>query len=176
MATQAQTSVPAMRGVFPPFNAETFASQIIWLVIGFVILYAVMSRVALPRVASIIQKRREHIANDLAEAERARAESEAAIASYEKALADARARAQAIANDTRERYAAETEANRKALEQRLNAQLAQAEKEIAATKISAMSNVQSIATDAASAIVQQLTGAAPSAEAAAEAVKAVLKA
>ncbi len=97
------------------------------------------------------------------------------MAAYDKALADARARAQSIANETRERQHAEAEATRKTLEDALNAKLAEAEKSIAATKQAAMSNVRAIAEDAARAIVERLIGAAPSDKAVAAAVADVLK-
>ena len=88
-------------------------------------------------------------------------QSEAAAAAYEKALADARSRAQAIANETRDKFAAEAETKRKSLEAELHGKLADAEKQIAATKTSAMANVRGIAVDAASSIVERLIGAEP---------------
>jgi F-type H+-transporting ATPase subunit b len=115
------------------------------------------------------------MADDLAEAERLKAEADAALAAYEKALADARARAQALANATREEQAAEAEKTRKILEAQLNARLAEAEATIAATKQAAMANVQGIATDAAAAIVLRLIGTAPASDALSSAVADVLK-
>ncbi|MGA9560354.1 MAG: F0F1 ATP synthase subunit B, partial [Pseudolabrys sp.] len=149
-------------GTFPPFQSETFASQLVWLAIAFVLLYVLMTKLALPRIGSIIAGRQKHIADDIAEASRLKGESDAAVAAYEKALADARARAQAIANETREQHAAEAGKRRKTLEDALNTRLADAEKTIAATKKSAMSNVRGIAEDAARAIVERLIGEAPS--------------
>lgn len=160
---------------FPPFQKEYFASQLFWLALAFVLLYALMAKVALPRVASILQARRDTIEANLAEAQRHREQSEAALATYEKSLADARARAQAIANETREKFHAEAEANRKGLEAKLNEQLAGAERTIAATKIAAMANVRDIAVEGASAIVERLIGAAPAPAATAQAVDRVLK-
>lgn len=162
-------------GGFPPFNSQTFASQLVWLVIAFVLLYGLMSKLALPRVVSILEGRRKHIDSDIAEAGRLKSQSEEAVAAYEKALADARANAQAIANATREKQAAEAEVRRKALEDELNNKLAAAEKSIAATKQSAMSNVRGIAEDATRSIVERLIGTAPSEQAVAQAVTEVLK-
>lgn len=163
------------RGPFPPFQKETFASQLVWFAIFFVILYLMISRIAVPRVGGILEARRSRIADDLAEAERSREESQAALAAYEKALAEARARAQAIGNETRDKLAAESEQRRKALEHDLNAHLAEAEKTVAATKTAAMANVRGIATDAAAAIVERLIGITPSPQAAQAAVDASLK-
>jgi len=169
--------VPASEhdGGFPPFQPQTFASQLVWLAIAFVLLYVLMSRLALPRVASIIEDRQKRIAGDLADAERLKQESDAAVAAYEKALADARARAQTIANETREKQQAQADATRKTLEAGLNAKLADAEKSIAATKQAAMANVRAIAEDAARAIIERLIGTAPNDKAIAEAVADVLK-
>jgi len=173
--TTAHTQAPGGHGVFPPFDKETFPSQLFWLVICFVLLYLLTARLVQPRVAGIIDGRKNRIAGDLAEASRFKTESEQAMAAYEKALADARARAQTIASETRDRLQAEAERNRKSLEEQLNGRLAAAEKEIAATKTAAMANVRGIATEAAAAIVTRLTGVAAPGSAVTAAVDAALK-
>jgi F-type H+-transporting ATPase subunit b len=176
MATNAQTTAPGgAKPPFPPFNAETFASQFIWLAIFFIALYVIISRVAIPRIGGIVEARQDRIAGDLAEANSFKQQSDAALAGYEKSLADARGRAQELANATRERLNAEAEKTRHALEAELNARLAKAEETIAATKTAAMTNVQAIAVDAASAIVERLIGSRPNAAAVQNAVAGALK-
>src|ERR1700692_3378367 len=110
----AHTEVPAGEHArqFPPFDKQTFPFQLLWLTLTFVALYLLMSRIALPRIDSILERRRARISGDLAEALRLKGESDAAIAAYEKALADARGRAQALVNDSRQRQAAEAGAAR----------------------------------------------------------------
>jgi F-type H+-transporting ATPase subunit b len=163
------------KGGFPPFQSQTYPSQLVWLALTFILLYVLMSKLALPRVGAIIEKRRASIDGDIAEAGRLKQQSDEAIAAYEKALADARNRAQAIANETRERQTAEANVNRTKLEDALNAKLAAAEKTIAATKTAAMSNVRGIAQDTARAIVERLIGTAPNDKSLADAVADVLK-
>jgi len=180
MAEQPKTHTEAHggaheRGPFPPFQKENFASQLFWFAVFFVVLYLLVARIAVPRVGGILDARRSRIAADLAEAERLREESEAALAAYEKALAEARARAQAIGNETHAKLAAESEKRRKTLEEELNVHLAEAEKKVAATKTAAMANVRDIAADAAGAIVERLIGTAPSSQAVDAAVDASLK-
>jgi F-type H+-transporting ATPase subunit b len=177
MATNPQTGhteVPH-KGGFPPFAKETFASQLVWLAICFVALYLLISRIAVPRIGGIIEAREGRIAGDLAEAQKLKADSEAALAAYEKSLADARSRAQAMGAEIHAKLNAEAEENRKRLEGQLNAQLAEAEKQIAETKAAAMANVRGIAVDAAAAIVERLIGTAPPAPAVAAAVDDALK-
>ncbi|WP_407178200.1 F0F1 ATP synthase subunit B' [Bradyrhizobium sp. STM 3562] len=160
---------------FPPFQSSTFASQLVSLAIAFVALYVVVSRIALPRVGSVLDARQNKIDGDLAEAQKCRDESDAAMKAYEAELAGARSRAQAISNETREKLNAQSEAERKTLEERLAHKLADAEKTIAATRASAMRNVRGIAADAATSIVQRLTGIAPDKKAIDSAVDASLK-
>jgi len=175
LSTGSEATPPSEHGGgFPPFQKDTFASQLLWLAIFFVALYLIASKLALPRVGSIIADRRKRISGDLDEAARLKDAADAAIASYEKALADARVRAQAIAAETRDKINAEADARRKAVEASLHAKLTAAEQTITATRTAAMANVQGIAQEAAIAIVERLTGEAPSQAAAAAAVKAAI--
>ncbi len=160
---------------FPPFDPQTFASQLFWFALTFIALYLLMSRIALPRIGSILEARRAHIDGDLAEAQRLKGQSDAAIAAHEKALAEARGRAQTLANETREKAAAAAEARRKEVDAKLQARIAEAEKSIAATRSAAMANVHGIASDTVPAIVERLTGITPPSEEVAEAVSNVLK-
>ena len=162
-------------GTFPPFDSSTFASQVVWLALAFILLYVLMSRLALPRMDKILEARRARIAGDLAEAGRMKGESEVAAAAYQKALAEARARAQAIAAELHGKIAAEDDLSRKTLEKRLHARIAEAEKSIAAARSAAMANVRAIAQESATAIVRRLIGLAAPDEAVADAVDDALK-
>jgi F-type H+-transporting ATPase subunit b len=175
MATQAHTEHPGGKPPFPPFNKETFVSQLVWLVVFFVALYVIISKLAIPRLGGIIEARNQHIDDDLAEAKRLKDQSDAALAAYEKSLADARGRAQTLAGETRDKLSAEAEEVRRKLETELNGRLAKAEQTIAATKTAAMANVQGIAVDTASAIVERLIGTAPAGSAVQAAVADALK-
>jgi F-type H+-transporting ATPase subunit b len=160
---------------FPPFQKDTFASQLVSLVIVFVVLYLIVSRIALPRVGGVLDERQNTIEGDLAEAQKLKDDSDGALKAYEAELAQARSRAQAIGAETREKLNAVSEAERKTLEARLSLKLAEAEKTIASTREAAMSNVRGIAADAAAAIVQRLTGVIPDGASVGQAVDASLK-
>jgi F-type H+-transporting ATPase subunit b len=160
---------------FPPFQKDTFASQLVSLLVAFVALYLIVSRIVLPRVGSLLDARQNAIEGDLTDAQRLRDESDAALKSYESELAAARARAQAISAATREKLSAASEIERKKLEERLSHKLVEAEKTIAATREAAMKNVRGIAAEAAAAIVQRLTGVLPDGKSVDSAVDASLK-
>lgn len=173
--TSAHTEQPAGHTAFPPFQAEHFPSQLFWLTISFVLLYVLMAKIALPRIGGIFSERNRLIGDDLAAAEHLKEQSNAAHAAYEKALADARARAQGIASSTRAQQAREAEDMHKRLEAQLHERLAAAEQSIAQTRTAAMGHVQSIATDTASAIVERLIGKTPAADEVAAALAASAK-
>jgi F-type H+-transporting ATPase subunit b len=171
----AGTQVPGGAGhadVFPPFDTTHFPSQLLWLVITFGALYLLMSKIALPRVAGILETRQAKITGDLDSATAMQKQAEDAGKAYDRTLADAKGKAQALAQETHAKLAAETESNRKALDADLNAKIAAAEAQIVDTKARAMANVDEIARDAATAIVQHLTGQTPDAGAIAGAVAA----
>lgn len=150
---------------FPPFATETYGGQILWLAISFVALYTLLSKLVLPRLGGIIEHRRETIARDLDEAAAMKTRAEEAGEAYEKALTEARSRAQSLAQETRSKLAAEADARRKVLEADLAKRLAESEATIAAKKADAMRHVRAIAADTASTIVEHLTGKAPAPQA-----------
>jgi len=160
--------------VFPPFDATTFASQILWFALAFAVLYLLMSRIAIPQIGSIIDKRKARIEGDLKEAERLRGETDKAVAAYEQALADARKNAHGIAEETRNAIKADLDGKRKVVEDDLSKKVADAEARISANKNEALGRVSEIAAETATALVTQLTGEANQADvnaAVAEAVK-----
>jgi F-type H+-transporting ATPase subunit b len=174
-ATQTEVGHEAGGGhaTFPPFDASSFPSQLLWLAITFGTLYYVMSKIALPKVGAVIENRKARIAKDLNDAAAMQQQADAAAKAHEKTLADARAKAQGLAQAARDKLAAEAEVKRKALEDELAAKLAVAESQIAATRTQAMSNVESIARDAAGAIFERILGRPADANAIAAAVAAV---
>ncbi|GAB2185580.1 F0F1 ATP synthase subunit B [Roseibium sp. LAB1] len=146
---------------FPPFDSTTFASQLLWLAITFGVFYWIMKNVAVPRISGILEDRRDRIAGDISEANRLKEETDAAIAAYEQALAEARNKAHGIAHETRTKLKADHEARREKAEAELNGKLKAAEAQIAATKTDALSQIGDIAGETASALVEQLMGKAP---------------
>jgi F-type H+-transporting ATPase subunit b len=145
----------------PQLNPLDWAPQLIWLVITFGILYLLMKRVALPKIGSVIEMRQGRIAGDLEAADKLRRETQEAIAAYEQALAEAKARAHGIAQEARNRLKDEVGAERAELERDLCAKSAEAEAQIHQAKVSALKEVNAVASDTATEIVRRLIGIAP---------------
>jgi len=151
----------------PQLDYHTFAPQLVWLAITFVVLYVLMSRLALPKVRGAIEGRRRHLDGDLGRAAALKEEAEAALAAYQKTLAEARASAQETLRQTGERLAAEAAERQR----QLAATLAE---RIAAGKEQALGEIRGIAAEVGGAIVEKLTGAAPNAQAMTNAVARAL--
>jgi F-type H+-transporting ATPase subunit b len=142
----------------PQLDATTFASQLFWLVISFAVLYLVISRIAAPKISGVIADRAGRIKGDLDQAAQAQRSSDAAMANYEKALADARAGAAKISDDLRKTVQAESEAKNTAATKQLAADLQKAEARITEMRTAAMARVGDVARGAAADIIAKLTG------------------
>lgn len=160
------------KGPFPPFDTHTFPSQLLWFAICFGGLYLLMKRLVVPRLAAIVEGRAAKIAGDIEEAQRLRLQSDTALATYEKALADARASSQKIAQTATDQAKAEADTRRQGIEADLSAKLVDAERRIGEIKSKALAEVGAIAEDAAGAVVHALIGHQPSPEEVSAAVAA----
>ena len=159
----------------PQLVVSDFSSQLIWLVITFVVLYLILWRVALPRIAEVMDERQRRITDGLEEAERLKAEAETAIQEYETALAQARAKAHDTATLARDRAAREVQARRAALQAELATEMAAAEARIAESRQAALANLRDVAIETAQAVTARLIGSEPSAAAAAAALDGELE-
>jgi len=169
--TTAAHGAPHQSGGLPQMNPEWFASQIFWLVIAFGFLYFVLGRVAIPRIAGVIEERRDRIADDLDRAEQFRKESEGALKAYEVALAEARGRALALADENRRTVASELDRAKADADAQSQKTMAEAEARIAATREKAKTGIRAAAAEAAADVVARLIGETVGADEAARAVE-----
>jgi len=162
----------AAEAAFPPFDPTYFASQLFWLAISFTLLYFILSRFILPRIGGAIEERKDRIADNLDAAAQMKAQADETVEAYEKELADARARAQAVAAEARAEVDKDiAEATREA-DAELDAKLAESETRIQAARETALSEVRTIASEAAAAAAEHLGGLEVSAADAEKAVDA----
>jgi F-type H+-transporting ATPase subunit b len=159
----------------PQFDPAIFSPLLVWLVLTFVALYFLMSKFALPKVATIIDQRAERIEGNLAKAEQLKSEAAAVLAAYEKGIADAKAQAQAELAKAAAEIAAETARREADFGKRLAEQTKTAETRIKAAQADAMAQVKAIASDLAAGISTKLTGTSVDQASASAAVEAVIK-
>jgi F-type H+-transporting ATPase subunit b len=161
---------PAEEGGLPQLNTEHFAGQIFWLAITFGLLFILLSRVTLPKIASGLVARKSRIEGDLLAAETSKKNASDALTQYEAALAQARGKALAMADENRKRIVAEIDGLRHAADAKAQEAMGKAEARIAAQRTSAEGNIRDAAAEAAASIVERLLGAPVSSAEAAAAV------
>jgi F-type H+-transporting ATPase subunit b len=144
-------------GAFPPFDLSLFPHQLIWFAIAFGALYVLMSRVALPRVAEVVETRAATVKADLDAAAAESAAAEQARIDAERAKAEAQAGARKIVDDMRAEMAAGLAAERAEAEAELARKAQAAEARIGAARTEALAGVGAVAVDLAKAIVAKLT-------------------
>ncbi|MCA0847022.1 F0F1 ATP synthase subunit B' [Salipiger thiooxidans] len=144
----------------PQLCADWIPNQVFWLVITLMVIFFVLSRIALPRIASVLAERQGTITNDIAAAEEFKRQATEAEKAYDKALADARAEAQAIAQKTREEIKAQLDEATAEADRMIGAKAAESEKAIAEIRASALENIEIVAKDTAAAIVATMGGKA----------------
>jgi F-type H+-transporting ATPase subunit b len=158
----------------PQLDMSTWPPQLFWLAVTFIILYFVISRIFIPRTGGAIALRKSTIEADLASAQKFRLESEEAVKSYEKALAEAKNKASVIIAESRNALNAEVESEKSKLDEALNAKIAAGEKSVAQARDKALQGVAGMAAEMASQIVEQLIDAKVTKTAAASAVSRLL--
>jgi F-type H+-transporting ATPase subunit b len=145
----------------PQLAFETFASQLVWLAITFVVLYLIMAKVVVPRIGGILEDREQRIRSDLDKAEALKADTDRAIADYEAKLAEARANAGEMIAGMKADVNAEIDKRRAEIDTELDARQAEAEQQISAQREAALGSLDDIAKSVTSALVEKLGGSSP---------------
>lgn len=142
----------------PQFDFSTFPTQVFWLFVCFAALYFLLSKLVMPRIDDILTERQERVDTDLEKAASLKAETEEAIATYEKALAEARSQAQEVLKKAQDDISKQNEAKNKDVADKLAAQIKDGEAKIAKAKTEALDQVRDIATDVAKSATEKLAG------------------
>jgi len=155
-ATQGAASAPGM----PQLDFSTFGNQIFWLLVTLVVIYMILSRVALPRIGAVLAERQGTITNDIAAAENLRAKAIEAEAAYNKALADARVEANRIIAETKAEIQVDLDKAIAKADAQIAAKASEGEKAISEIRDAALENVTAVAKDTAKEIVAAMGGTA----------------
>ena len=158
MATNTSTATEAATPGMPQLDFSTFGNQIFWLVVTLVVIYLILSRVALPRIAGVLAERSGTISNDLAAAEELKAKAVAAEEAYNQALSDARAEAAKIVASTKADMKAELDAAIAKADAEISQKTAESEKVISEIRVTALESVEEVAKNTAMALVSALGG------------------
>lgn len=159
----------------PQFDITTFPTQMIWLAITFVVLYFLMSRIALPRIGQVLEDRQKRIDDNLDKAESLKREADGDSAAYEETLKGAREQARLAIYESSQQASAESARRHAELGERLAGEIKEAETRIEDAKEAAISEIGEAAASVATETVARLIGVTPSADDASKAIEAAIK-
>jgi len=142
----------------PQFDTTYFASQLFWLYACFIMLFILLSVFAMPKIGAVLEERQKRIDGNLDKAGQLKHEAEAAIAAYEKALADSRAQAHKILQDNAKSIADAADIRNKAIGEKLAQQIKDGEGRIQAAKDEALGHIREISIELVRASAEKLTG------------------
>lgn len=157
---ETETTGAAATPGMPQLDFSTFGNQIFWLLVALVVIYMILSRIALPRIGAVLAERQGTITNDISAAESLRAKAIEAEAAYNKALADARVEANRIITETKAEIQADLDKAIAKADAEIAAKTAEGEKAIGEIRASALENVTEVAKDTAKEIVAAMGGTA----------------
>ena len=160
MATETVEHGAEASAGMPQLDFLTFPNQIFWLIVTLVVIYFVLSRIALPRIGAVLAERSGTITNDIAAAEELKHKAVEAEAAYQQALADARAQASAIVAEAKADIQSELDAELKKADKKIAAKAAESEKAIAEIRDGAVKSVTQVAKDTAKELVAVFGGTA----------------
>jgi F-type H+-transporting ATPase subunit b len=166
IAAPAMAPVVALAGQTMPqmdFSNPLTLDQVGWMVVILLVLYFLLSRWALPQIGKVLAHRAATIAADLEAARSAKAAADAAVAELNKTMNEARIAAQAEITHAVDAAKEQARANALAQQERLDAQLAASEAQIAAAQATALAAIKPVAADTAREILSRLTGQTPDA-------------
>jgi len=144
----------------PQLCADWMGNQAAWLVVSLIVIYLLLSRVALPRIGAVLAERSGTITNDIAAAEELKQKAVEAEAAYEKALTDARVQAAAIVADAKAEIQADLDVELAKADAQIAAKASESEKAIAEIRDGAVKSVTDVAKDTAKELVKALGGTA----------------
>lgn len=144
----------------PQLCTDWMPNQLFWLAVTLVVMFLVLSRVAIPRIGAVLAERKGTITNDLAAAEELKQKAKAAERAYEEALADARGEAARIVAATRAEIQKDLDAATARADQEISAKAAESERRINEIRAGALAAIEAVARDTAAEIVAHLGGKA----------------
>ena len=165
----------ALAAGLPQLDTSKYSSMVLWLAIAFAVLYVMMAKVTLPRIAHVLEKRQDRIDDNLEKAVSLKAEAETAAKAYEKALADAREQAQEVLHETSQRLATTAAQRHAEVAERLASEITDAEERISQVKQEALSHVGQMAAGVVGEAAAKLLGEAPDEKAVNAALESTLR-
>ena len=153
-STAAESAPPGM----PQLDFSTSGNQVFWLIVTLVVIYLILSRIALPRISEVLAERSDTISNNIAAAEELKSKAVAAEDAYKQALAKARSEAAKIIESTKAEMKAELDMAIAKADVEITEKAEESEKVVSEIRKNALESVEDVARTTALALVAVLGG------------------
>ena len=167
--------LPEAQSGLPQLNVATYSSQIFWLIVSFILLYVLMSKMALPKVSEVLELRESEINGNLERADKFQKEIDEVKAGYEQALAKAHADADDVVKKIETATIAKVADKQNEFGETARDRLAKSEANITEAKNEALKSLEEIAADITKDALKKLANISIKKEDAAKAVKNTMK-
>lgn len=142
----------------PQMDPTWFPSQIFWLAVTFLCLYAIFAKRILPALSTTIDNRREHVQNDLDAAEKLKEEAQHVHEAYEEILEEARKKSSESFAKADEKIKAETQKKLDDFRDRSLKEIQDAEARISEAKVAAKDDMHTVSAEIAQKAAEKIVG------------------
>lgn len=142
----------------PQLNPKYWASQAFWLVLVFSVLYLTVSKIFIPKIKESLDDRDNKIKDDLDEAKSLQEDAEKKQKIYEENIENAKKEVQKILFESKKKLNIDIQNKKKAFEKEIDKEVDKAQKEILDLKLSSTTDIQKIAEEIASKIIEDISG------------------
>ena len=141
----------------PQLEITTYPSQIFWLVVSFLTLYLIMSRIIIPRISSVIKNRESQIKNNIHISEQLYKDTEIINDELEKVRKDTETEAKEIINNLKETTNKKISENYELLKKKLEKKLEKDEQKILLRKKKTLKEINKISLSLSEEIIRKIS-------------------
>ncbi len=145
-------------GGMPQLNPEFWVSQIFWLILTFGTMFVVLSKLILPKISKNLEKRKSQILENIETAEKQRELSENKIKEYEKLIFESKIEAKNYFSEIRQKVLGDIAKKKQVLDNQIEKELKDVEKEINELKGKAPEKINKIAVETSADLIKHLIG------------------
>ena len=152
------TDLYAAEAGMPQLDPTYWASQGLWLILIFTILYISISKFYLPKIKDNLDNRENKIKEDLENANKFKEQSEAKLKEYEIILENAKKEVSKIHFESKNILDKEIQSKKDMIEKDIEKELVKAQKDITELKKNSISSIQKISENIAANIIENISG------------------
>ena len=153
---------------------DVILSQLFWLALVLGFIYFVIARGMVPKIQATVDQRDQRIADDLAAAEKAKADADATEEAYRQKMDESRAEAMKRTSAAKQEGSLATEKRLAKADKSIQDKAAKAQAKIHENRKAALANLEGVAAELAQDIASKVAGVSVKKDDAVKAVKAAL--